>query len=226
MKALLLVKPLLWMNRWLLLLLMLWPYGMAAVLLAGGMQPAPDDVLSVLKQESMYGIALVGFNGAALLGNEQRSRRIIMVLARAVSRSEYLLALLLAAWVPLLLYVTGFAVSACLLVSLAGASLQVVWKMMLLQLLAGVWLACLSVGFSIFLPSILASLAALGTASALTYLDGLGPGRLLAGMMRMPLTATPPVNLVDVLVTLAGSAVVFAVASVAFARRDLNLSAD
>jgi len=29
------------MNRWLWLLLVLWPWGMAAMLLAGGLHPAP-----------------------------------------------------------------------------------------------------------------------------------------------------------------------------------------
>lgn len=226
MKALLLVRPLLWLNRWLLLLLLLWPYGMAAILLVGDLHPATEDVLSVLKQECLYGIALVGFNGAALLGNQQRSRRIIMVLARAVSRSEYLLALLMAAWMPLALYVVGFAVSACLMVRLAGAPLDVVWRLALLQLVTGVWVACLSICFSVFLPSILGSLASLGTSSVLAYFGAVGPGRLIASMMRMPLTGVPPLDSVDMILTLAASSAVFAVASLAFARRDLNLTAD
>ncbi len=226
MKTFLLVRPLLWMNRWLLLLLLLWPYAMATLLLIGGLNSAPEDVLSVLKQECMYGIALVGFNGAALLANEQRSRRIVTVLARAVSRAEYLLALLLAAWVPLALYVVGFAVSACLLVRLAGAPLDVVWRLVLLLLVAGLWVASLSICFSVFLPSILGSLASLGITSVLAYFSVGGPGRVTACMMRMPLTLTPPLDAVDILLTLAASAAVFAAASVVFARRDLNLSTD
>ena len=57
-------------------MLMLWPYVMAAILCFGG-QPDPDDVLWMLHQECFAGLALVAVTGSTLLGNEQRSRRIL-----------------------------------------------------------------------------------------------------------------------------------------------------
>lgn len=226
MKTLLLAHRLLWMNRWLLLLLILWPYAMAAILLLPDGRPAPEDVLSILREECLYSVALVAFSGASLLGNEQRSRRIITVLARAVSRSQYLFALLQAAWIPLILYVVGFSLSACLLAQLAGAPLDAVWKMALLQLTAGLWMACVSIFFSVFLPSILASLASILTAALLVYFDTAGPGGLIASMMKMPLTGAPSIDTAGIATTLAAAGVAFAAASFVFAHRDLNPRAE
>src|SRR5271155_1668966 len=96
-------RRLLYQNRWIYLFLMLWPFGMAAILLVPAARPEIDDLLSILHQESFYGLGLVAFTGSALLGNEKRSRRIASVLSRAVSRRQYFFALLSAAWLPLVL---------------------------------------------------------------------------------------------------------------------------
>ena len=104
-------RRLLYQNRWIYLFLILWPFGMAAILLAPAAKPEADDVLSILHQECIYGLGLVAFTGSALLGNEQRSRRIASVLSRAVSRRQYFFALVSAAWLPLAIYVVSFVVT-------------------------------------------------------------------------------------------------------------------
>src|ERR1700761_9074852 len=90
---------------------MLWPLGMAAILLVPSGRVEVEDALSLLHQECLYGLGLVAFTGSALLGNEQRSRRTGAVLSRAVSRRQYFSALVSAAWLPLGLYVLSFVVS-------------------------------------------------------------------------------------------------------------------
>ena len=124
MKSLRIAWQLLWANRWLWLLLVLWPWGMAGILLVGGLHPAPEDVEAALEQQSIYGLALVAFAGGALLGSEQRSRRIVLVLSRAVSRRQYLAALWLAAFLPLVLYVLDLALTGPLL----GPPAFVLWQ--------------------------------------------------------------------------------------------------
>src|ERR1700679_1908281 len=94
-------RRLLYQNRWIYLFLMLWPFGMAAILLVPSGKVETEDVLSLLHQECLYGLGLVAFTGSALLGNEQRSRRTGSVLSRAVSRRQYFFALISAAWLPL-----------------------------------------------------------------------------------------------------------------------------
>jgi ABC-type transport system involved in multi-copper enzyme maturation permease subunit len=225
-KALYLVRPLLRLNRWLLLLLLLWPYVMAALMLIGAGRPAADEVLALLKEECFYGIALVAFTGAYLLGNEQRSRRIITVLARAIHRWQYLLALLLAAWIPLALYLVGFVLSGSYMLHQSGTPVHKVFEMALLQLVVGLWTGAMSIFFSVFLPSILASLASGGTMAMLAYLSIVGPGRLLANTANATAASAPISAPRDLALTLALTSVVFVAACALFARRDLDLSGD
>jgi hypothetical protein len=225
-KSLYLVRPLLRLNRWLLLLLLLWPYAMAALTLIGERNPAPDTVLALLKEECLYGIALVAFTGAYLLGNEQRSRRVITVLARAIHRWQYLLALLLAAWLPLVLYTVGFVLSGSVMLHQAHVPMRLVLDMAILQLVVGLWTGTLSILFSVFLPSILASLASGGAMATLAFLSIAGPGRLLARATNATVETTNLLSFRAIAFTLVLSAVVFAMACAMFARRDLNLSGE
>lgn len=226
MKALYLVLPLLRLNRWLLLLLLLWPYAMAALTLIGDPSPPPDAVLALLKEECFYGVALVAFTGAYLLGNEQRSRRIITVLARAIHRWQYLLALLLAAWLPLVLYLVGFTLSGTFMLHEARVPMQIVFDLALLQLVVGLWTGTLSIFCSIFLPSIMASLASGGAMAALAFLSIAGPGRLLAAATSATFATANLLSPRDLALTMVLSALVFAGACAMFAQRDLNLSGE
>jgi hypothetical protein len=229
-KAWLIAQRLLWQNRWLFLMLMFWPYVMAIVLCVGG-PPDPDDVLWMLHQECFAGLALVAVTGSTLLGNEQRSRRIIMVLARSVSRPQYLFSLLLTAWLPLVLYVSGFLVSGIVLAKMLHSSFEGIFVMALAQLVLGVWAGAVSVFWSVLLPQILASLvsvACVGLAVYIGELGMIGPGRMLLVLFE---TAISGGNVgaaigVDAVLTLLAGGVWFAAASWTFSRRDLNLTAD
>ena len=230
MKAWLIAQRLLWQNRWLFLMLMFWPYVMAIVLCVGG-SPDPDDVLWMLHQECFAGLALVAVTGSTLLGNEQRSRRIIMVLARSVSRPQYLFSLLLTAWLPLVLYVSGFLVSGIVLAKMLHSSFEGIFVMALAQLVLGVWAGAVSVFWSVLLPQILASIvsvACVGLAVYIGELGMIGPGRMLLVLFE---TAISGGNVgaaigVDAVLTLLAGGVWFAAASWTFSRRDLNLTAD
>jgi hypothetical protein len=230
MKAWLIAQRLLWQNRWLFLMLMFWPYVMAIVLCVGG-PPDPDDVLWMLHQECFAGLALVAVTGSTLLGNEQRSRRIIMVLARSVSRPQYLFSLLLTAWLPLVLYVSGFLVSGIVLAKMLHSSFEGIFVMALAQLVLGVWAGAVSVFWSVLLPQILASIvsvACVGLAVYIGELGMIGPGRVLLVLFE---TAISGGNVgaaigVDAVLTLLAGGLWFAAASWTFSRRDLNLTAD
>jgi ABC-type transport system involved in multi-copper enzyme maturation permease subunit len=230
MKAWLIARRLLWQNRWLFLMLMFWPYVMAIVLTVGG-QPDPDDVLWMLHQECFAGLALVAVTGSTLLGNEQRSRRIIMVLARSVSRSQYLFSLLLTAWLPLVLYVSGFLVSGIVLATILHSSFEGILVMALAQLVLGVWAGAVSVFWSVLLPQIPASIISVACVGLAVYIGGLGmigPGRMLLALFETPISggSTPVTIGVDAVLTLLAGGVWFAAASWTFSRRDLNLTAD
>jgi MFS family permease len=225
-------RRLLYQNRWIYLFLMLWPFGMAAILLVPAAKPETEDVLSILHQECLYGLGLVAFTGGALLGNEQRSRRIASVLSRAVSRRQYFFALVSAAWLPLALYVVSFAISGIALLRAIDQSPALVLTLALAQLVLGLWTAAAALFFATWLPMMLASTASLALLALLGFLGYLwprfAPARLLftltqgdlvesARLLRQPL---------GFLLIIVGAALLFAAGTAIFERRDLRLKSD
>jgi hypothetical protein len=226
MKSLRIAWRLLWANRWLWLLLVLWPWCMAAILLAGGLHPAPEDVEAALEQQSIYGLALVAFAGGALLGNEQRSRRIVLVLSRAVSRRQYLGALWLAAFLPLMLYVLDLALTGPVL----GVPAMVLRQTLGALLLLSVTTASLAVLTSLALPGIVAgvlSLVALSLPLLLPPGWQMAQGRLLQILLSGPVTDhTRLVFGAGLLEGLLLSGAIFEAAVQIFERRDLRLKSE
>jgi hypothetical protein len=217
---------LLWANRWLWLLLVLWPWGMAAILLMSGMHPSPDDVEAALEQQSIYGLALVAFAGGALLGSEQRSRRIVLVLSRAVSRRQYLGAVWLAAFVPLLVYGLDLALTGLLL----EAAANVLWQMLVAMLLLGLITGSLATLASLILPGVVAGVLSLVVLSVPLMLP---PGWQIAETRLLQIVAGGTLPQDARLVFLEGaieaavlSASIFEAAVRIFERRDLRLKSE
>ena len=173
-RTLLLTRLILLRNKWLILLLMVWPVMIAVVIHFLGAGMSRDDISSLLHQESLYGVAMVAFAGSALLGTEERSGRIQTVLARAVSRREYLAALLLAAWLPLLLYVVGFVVAGFLFQNDALGNALHLWhqivRLAVSQLYLGLVVAAASILFSVILPTAFAAVGTIAAAAIAEYL--------------------------------------------------------
>jgi len=225
-------RRLLYQNRWIYLFLMLWPFGMAAILLAPAAKPEADDVLSILHQECIYGLGLVAFTGSALLGNEQRSRRIASVLSRAVSRRQYFFALVSAAWLPLALYVVSFVVSGSALFAAIERPLGGLLALALAQLVLGMWTASAALFFATWLPTMLASTASLAVLAALGLAGyawpGFAPARLLFTLTQGDLTGAARMLLHPggfFLIVLAAG-LLFVAGTAIFERRDLRLKSD
>jgi MFS family permease len=225
-------RRLLYQNRWIYLFLMLWPFAMAAILLVPAARPETDDVLSILHQECLYGIGLVAFTGSALLGNEQRSRRIASVLARAVSRRQYFFALVSAAWLPLTLYVVSFVVSGTVLFAAIRRPLPLLLALAVAQLALGLWTAAAALFFATWLPTMLASTASLALLALLGLAGyewpGFAPARLLFTVTQGDLDAAAgtlqhPAGFVLIIL---GAALLFAAGTAIFERRDLRLKSD
>ena len=226
MKSLRIAWRLLWANRWLWMLLVLWPWGMAAILLVGGPHPAPEDVAAALEQQSIYGLALVAFAGGALLGNEQRSRRIVLVLSRAVSRRQYLGALWLAAFLPLVLYVLDLALTGPVL----GAPALVLWQALGALLVLSLTTASLAVLASLVLPGVIAGALSLAAVSLPLLLPAgwqLAQSRLLQILLSGPITEhTRLVFGAGLLEGLLLGGGIFEAAVRVFERRDLRLKSE
>jgi len=214
-------------NRWMLILLVLWPIVMAGILLVPGGTPDKDDVLAVLHQECFYALALVTVTAASILGSEQRSRRSVFVLARAVSRSQYLLSAMLSALISSLVFIGSFTLCGFLLVGESGGSFTAIGAMALLQFILCIWFAAVAVFFSIFLPAILASVAVSLVAGAIFLLGRhavlFGVPRLIPDMLAMSLARPSAISATAVASVLVQSVCVFLLAVYLFSRRDLQM---
>ena len=221
MKSLLIARQLLRAKRWLWLLLVLWPWAMAVALrMTGGGAMAQQDIVALAEQECLYGLALVAFTGGALLGNEQRSRRIVVVLARAVRRGEYLFALWLTTVLPLLLYAGSVGLSGLLL----GGSTEMLGRLMIAVTLIGIPLAGLVLLASIWLPGVLA--AALGLLLTAGLLLPTSQSAL-AAQLRLLVQGAGERQAVRAMVeSVCLAAVFFAAAVTVFCRRDLDLKGE
>lgn len=225
-------RRLLYQNRWIYLFLMLWPFGMAAILLVPSGTAEIDDVLSILHQECFYGLGLVAFTGSALLGNEQRSRRIAGVLSRAVSRRQYFLALASAAWLPLCLYVFSFVVSGSRLFAAIHRPVTLLFALALAQLVLGMWTAAAALFFATWLPTMLASTASLALVALVGLAGyqwpGFAPARLLFTLTQGDLDASAHLlqHPIGFLLILLGAALLFAAGAAIFEYRDLRLKTD
>jgi MFS family permease len=225
-------RRLLYQNRWIYLFLMLWPFGMAAILLVPAARPEIDDVLSIVHQECLYGLGLVAFTGGALLGNEQRSRRIAGVLSRAVSRRQYFFALVTAAWLPLAFYVVSFVISGFALFRAIDRPPTLLLALALAQLVLGLFTASAAVFFATWLPMMLASTASLALLALLGLLGylwpGFAPARLLFTLTQGDLVESARLlhQPAGFLLITVGAGVLFAAGTAIFERRDLRLKSD
>ena len=225
-------RRLLYQNRWVYFFLMLWPFGMAAILLVPSGRPEPDDVLSLLHQECLYGLGLVAFTGSALLGNEQRSRRTGAILSRAVSRRQYFLALVSAAWLPLALYMTSFLICGAALFAAIDKPPFPLFTLALAELALGLWTAAAALFFSTWLPMMLASTASL-VLLALVGVAGykwpsIAPARLLFSLSQGDLEGAARLlhRPSGFLLIVVGAILLFILGNAIFERLDLRLKSD
>ena len=160
-------------NRWLILLLVAWPWVFLALLIFPEHNFSPDDIRALLQQEYFYGVALTMILAASLFGAELRARRVTAILCHAVSRDQYLASLWLTALLPAVLFALSVFLSVWLTAGHMGFSARMLAPFILNLLLAELWMVLCGVLFSLFLPALLASLATGLIAAALAGISGL-----------------------------------------------------
>jgi hypothetical protein len=106
-------------SRWAIVLLLLW------ALISGGaaaysIRETQDDALFFLKQQAVYGVVFTAFLASSAIYNQRRSRRLLAVLSKALSRAEYLAGLELGFLAGAALYCTAFGMIGAWVFARAG----------------------------------------------------------------------------------------------------------
>lgn len=121
-------------NRWPIVLLMLLIAGTSLAFGLLGARPWPDDILLYTRQQAFYICAFSMFLASTAIQKERSSKRILCVLSKAVTRSQYLAGLLTGGMLAVLAYVAVFLVSAYWLCD-RGGLYHVGPRLMLLSLI-------------------------------------------------------------------------------------------
>ena len=163
-------------QRWYVVLLLVWVFGVAGILGLAG-KPAGDDVMFFVRQQAGYGLALTTFMAAAAIQNDRRSRRILSILSKAVERREYLAGLLAGSVLLSVMFFTATALAASALSLRLGWATSAAWEFALPLIAAGALLASIALFFATFLHPLLATLATAVTVGAQLALErALGGG--------------------------------------------------
>ena len=144
-------------NRWPILILSVWIVFTTVVTAGFGRERvAPDDVIFFVQQQAVYICAFSAFLAANAIHNERKSRRILLVLSKAVSRSEYLLAVLIGTLTMTAVYAVLFAACCTWLAHRAALPTGGVWFVAGLVIAGSAIAAAVGLFFSTFLNPYLA----------------------------------------------------------------------
>jgi hypothetical protein len=222
-------------QMWPLFFLLLWVVGWIAFGLFADSPGAPDDALMIFRQLALYAIAFAVFFGSSAIQADLRSRRILAVLSKAVSRFQYLAGVLAGIAMILGVFCLCMGFTASWLLGRFGYNREALWSGMLALFAACLLTAALTVLFSTFLPPLFAAIgsAMLAGVPALLTMQGSAIARyvipvygLLEPVMGADLNTAWRGNMGMVLLGLAESAILLLTATWIFARRDLAVSVE
>ncbi len=134
-------------------------YALAATLFFGLIRDATlEDMNFIIRQQFLYAIFFSGFLAITAFHNELKSRRLLAVLSKAVTRAQYLAGVLVG--VQAIVWLYCFVIWAGGLWMLRGESFATQLSvMMLVELLASLLIAAVGLFFATFLPPIAATAA-------------------------------------------------------------------
>jgi ABC-2 family transporter len=139
-------------HRWPVLILFAWIVLTAAA--AGDFgkgRPVKDDVLFYCQQQAIYICVFSAFLAADAIHNERKSRRILLVLAKAISRRKYLLAVIVGTCTMAIAYALLFGVCAIWLTARAELPGGQLWSVVVLVIAGSLIAATVAMFFSTFL---------------------------------------------------------------------------
>jgi hypothetical protein len=217
-------------RRWPVLLLFVWILLTAA--LAGDFgrsRPVDQDVIFHAQQQSIYICIFSAFLAADALHTERKSRRILLLLAKAVSRADYLLAAIVASAAISAAYAIVSTLCSIWLGARSALPSGNIWGLLPLVVVGAMISASIAVFLSTFLNPYVAtaSTLALFCAPILFHAQRHAgwiwlPGfPLLVQFLRFSFKPEWTPNWMSVIATVVESCVFWLLASVIFTRRDV-----
>jgi len=221
-------------QRWLTVVLVLYAVGTAAVLGFSEKQVSAEDAAFFLHQQSLYAPLFSLFLAVSAIHNERKSRRILAVLSKAITRQQYLAGLLAGILAVLGAYCLAIGISGVWLVRSSQASLGPLWMLLGMTVVTSVLVSALALFFSTFLPPLFATVATALTVAvpaALEQAAGRGWGNLLPvySLVTQVLGATLAGHAADwhpVAIAVAETLLLWAIASWIFAKQDIAVAVE
>jgi ABC-type transport system involved in multi-copper enzyme maturation permease subunit len=138
-------------QRWPIFVLLLWVLLLAFLGLVTDIRRNREDLLFVFKNVAAYVFIFSIFFGGSAIYNERRSRRILAVLAKAVSRAQYLAGLILGVTIACIIYCFSLGLTGTWALGQAGFPAAQVWFSMLALVAACTLAGTVALMFSTFL---------------------------------------------------------------------------
>jgi ABC-type transport system involved in multi-copper enzyme maturation permease subunit len=138
-------------QRWPILVLLLWVLLLAFLGLMTDLHRNREDLLFIFKQVAVYAVAFSVFFGGSAIYNERRSRRIVSVLSKAVSRQQYLSGLVLGVTAACGIYCFSLGMTGSWTLGVAGFPVGQIWILMLNLLVSCSLAGTVALMFSTFL---------------------------------------------------------------------------
>ena len=222
-------------SRWPVVLLFLWITGGALLFRGSGAEKTSrDDVLFYLKQQALYVVVFSLFLAATALHNDRKSRRILLVLSKAVSRAQYLLALFAGTMLLALINTAALTAAGIWLAGHAGVSVAGIGQFAAIVLCAASVAASLSLALSTVLNPFVAaaSAAAVMSLPAITNTGKQGwavlvPGQqLVDSLLAFAFQADWSANGAAIVIAIAQSALFLLAGALVFARVDIAVASE
>ena len=144
-------------QRWPIVILLGWVALLSAVAGRSELQRAPDDVFMLFQQVAVYILVFSLFFGASAIRNELRTRRILAVLSKGISRRQYIAGLLLGIVTSVVIFCLALGAAGAWTLPQVGVPAGRFWFLLLGLLAASLLTACMALFFSIFLHPLLAT---------------------------------------------------------------------
>ena len=222
-------------QRWPLFFLLLWVLGWAVFGVFADPRSGPDDALLIFRQLAVYSVTFGVFFGSSAIHADQRSRRILAVLSKGISRRQYIFGLLLGIAAVLGLFCLCMGFTASWLLGRYGFDRGAMWFGVLALWTACLLTASLTLSLSTFLPPMFAAISA-GTIAGIPALLAMRgdafsryviPVRgLLDPLIRVEFTHSWHASVGTVLLGGAETAAFWFLAAWIFSRRDLSVAVE